>query len=42
MANAETDRRTTVPLHGKKTIKKGTLRAIIGQAGVGVQEFVDA
>ena len=30
---------TTVPLH--KTLKPGTLRAIIRQAGLTVEEFVD-
>ena len=38
----EADRRAlTVPMHSSKTIPKGTLRAIIRQAGLTVKEFLD-
>jgi predicted RNA binding protein YcfA (HicA-like mRNA interferase family) len=32
----------TVPVHGAKNLKKGTLRAIIRDAGVSVEEFREA
>ena len=36
------DRRTlTVPIHFSKTVPKGTLRAIIKQAGMTVEEFLN-
>jgi predicted RNA binding protein YcfA (HicA-like mRNA interferase family) len=31
----------TVPLHGSKDLKPGTLRSIIKQAGLSVEQFVD-
>jgi predicted RNA binding protein YcfA (HicA-like mRNA interferase family) len=37
--NPTTKRRTTVP-HYSGTVPKGTLRAIINQAGLSVDEFV--
>ena len=30
---------TTVPVHGSKALKKGTLRNIINQSGMTVEEF---
>ncbi len=38
--NSETRRRTTVPNHPGTTIAKGTLRAIIKQAGLTVDDFL--
>jgi predicted RNA binding protein YcfA (HicA-like mRNA interferase family) len=36
-----TDRRAlTVPIHFSKTVPKGTLRAIISQAGLTTEEFL--
>ena len=37
----ETRRRTVVPNHPGKDIPKGTLRAIIDQAGLGLEEFIN-
>jgi predicted RNA binding protein YcfA (HicA-like mRNA interferase family) len=35
------DRRAlTVPIHFSRTVPKGTLRAIIGQAGLTTEEFL--
>lgn len=31
----------TVPVHGNKTIKKGTLRGLINAAGMSVSQFVE-
>lgn len=39
--NPKTHRRTIVPNHPGKDIAKGTLRAIINQAGLTVEEFID-
>ena len=39
--NSRTHRRTIVPNHPGKDIAKGTLRAIIEQAGFSVQEFIN-
>ena len=39
--NPETRRRTVVPNHPGRDIPKGTLRAIIDQAGLSIQEFVN-
>ncbi len=36
----DTARATTVPMHPGKTLKRGTLRNIIKQAGLTVDEFV--
>ena len=37
----ESDRRgLTVPIHFSKTVPKGTLRAIIKQAGLTVEDFI--
>jgi predicted RNA binding protein YcfA (HicA-like mRNA interferase family) len=33
---------TSVPCHGSKTIKKGTLHRILKQAGVTQEQFLDA
>ena len=38
--NPETRRRVTIPNHPGKDIPKGTLRAIISQAGLTAAEFV--
>ncbi|MFZ2456815.1 MAG: type II toxin-antitoxin system HicA family toxin [Candidatus Altiarchaeia archaeon] len=38
--NPETKRRTTVPNHPGSDLPKGTLRAIIDQAGLSVEEFM--
>jgi predicted RNA binding protein YcfA (HicA-like mRNA interferase family) len=37
----DTKRATTVPVHGGRSLPKGTLRDIIDQAGLTVEEFVD-
>jgi len=37
---SDSSRTTTVPVHAGKTLKRGTLRAIIKQAGLTVDEFV--
>ncbi|MBV8800111.1 MAG: type II toxin-antitoxin system HicA family toxin [Alphaproteobacteria bacterium] len=34
-------RTVTVPLHGNRDLKPGTLRSIIRQAGFTVEEFLD-
>jgi predicted RNA binding protein YcfA (HicA-like mRNA interferase family) len=34
-------RRTTVPTHGGRDVKPGTLRNITAQAGLTVEEFTD-
>ncbi|HCJ67496.1 MAG TPA: addiction module toxin, HicA family [Elusimicrobia bacterium] len=39
--NPTTHRRTVVPNHPGKDIPKGTLRAIIEQAGLTVEEFIN-
>lgn len=36
---ADPARATTVPVHGSKALKRSTLRAIIRQAGLTVEEF---
>ena len=33
-------RTTTVPVHGSKTLRKGTLSSILKQAGLTLEEFV--
>jgi len=38
--NATTKRRTTVPNHPGTDILKGTLRAILKEAGLSVEEFL--
>jgi predicted RNA binding protein YcfA (HicA-like mRNA interferase family) len=38
---SDRSRRTTVPYHGAKDLPSGLLRAIIRQAGLTVEEFVD-
>ena len=35
----DASRATTVPVHGNKTLKRSTLRGIIRQAGLTVDEF---
>ena len=39
--NPKTHRRTIVPNHPGKDIAKGTFRAIIEQAGLSVEEFIN-
>ena len=39
--NTDPTRQTTVPMHKGKDIPRGTLRAIIDQAGFTVDEFID-
>lgn len=39
--NPKTHRRTVVPNHPGRDIPKGTLRAIIAQAGLSVNEFAN-
>ena len=36
---ADLSRRAIVPVHGSKTVKPGTLRAILKGAGLTVEEF---
>ena len=38
---ANPSRAVTVPVHGNRDLKPGTLRAIIRQAGMTVEEFLD-
>jgi predicted RNA binding protein YcfA (HicA-like mRNA interferase family) len=38
--NPETKRRTTIPNHPGVEIRKGTLKAILGQAGLSLEEFM--
>ena len=42
LRHADTGVMVVVPRHGSKTIKKGTLHGILKQAGVPIQEFLDA
>ena len=35
------ERVVIVPIHGSTPLRKGTLRAILRDAGIGVSEFVD-
>jgi predicted RNA binding protein YcfA (HicA-like mRNA interferase family) len=39
--NPETKRRTTVPNHPGVDIPKGTLKAILNEAGLSVKEFLE-
>ena len=39
--DTDPSRQTTVPVHTGKDIPRGTLRAIIDQAGLTVAEFID-
>ena len=39
--NSDRTRQTTVPVHSRKDIPLGTLRSIIDQAGLTVDEFID-
>lgn len=32
----------SVPIHGRQTLKKGTLRTLIRDAGISVEDFVEA
>lgn len=34
-------KRTDVPCHGSKTVKKGTLSAILKQAGISVEDLIN-
>lgn len=38
--NPKTHRRTVIPNHPGKDIPKGTLKAIIQQAGIRIEEFI--
>ncbi len=38
---SDTKRATTVPVHGSRSLPRGTLRDIINQAGLTVEEFLD-
>lgn len=40
--NPQTHRRTVVPNHPGKDVAKGTLRTIISQAGLSVDEFINS
>jgi predicted RNA binding protein YcfA (HicA-like mRNA interferase family) len=33
-------RRLVIPMHGGKDLKPGTLRGIVGDMGIGVEEFI--
>jgi predicted RNA binding protein YcfA (HicA-like mRNA interferase family) len=35
------DRRVTVPFHGGRDLPRGTIRAILDQAGLSVDEFIE-
>ena len=39
LRHPETGRRVTVPIHSGKDLKRGTLRGIIRDAGLSVEEF---
>lgn len=39
--DSDPTRQTTVPVHTRKDIPRGTLRSIIDQAGLTVDEFID-
>ena len=39
--NPRTHRRTVIPNHPGRDIPKGTLRAIVEQTGLSIQEFID-
>ena len=39
--NPDTKRRTTIPNHPGTEIKKGTLKAILAQAGLSLEEFMN-
>jgi len=39
--NPDTKRRTTIPNHPGSEIKKGTLKAILEQAGLSLEEFMN-
>lgn len=39
MYNPQTDRHATVTIHGNKDLAPGTLRSILRQAGLRVEEF---
>jgi len=41
MVNSTTNRMTVVPVHGSKPLKKGTLKAILRQAGVTLEQLLD-
>jgi len=38
--NADRSRRVVATIHASRDLKPGTLRAIIRQAGLGVEEFI--
>jgi predicted RNA binding protein YcfA (HicA-like mRNA interferase family) len=42
LRNESTTTMTTIPCHGSKTVKKGTLHGILKQAGVTNEQFIDA
>jgi predicted RNA binding protein YcfA (HicA-like mRNA interferase family) len=39
--DTDSTRQTTVPVHKGKDLPRGTLRGIIEQAGLAVEEFID-
>lgn len=39
--DSDPTRQTTVPVHSRRDIPRGTLRSIIDQAGFTVDEFID-
>ncbi|MCL2189840.1 MAG: type II toxin-antitoxin system HicA family toxin [Defluviitaleaceae bacterium] len=36
-----TGRRSTIPVHGKKDIKLGFMKTILGQLGINADEFIE-
>ena len=42
LRHPETNVKVVVPCHGSKPVKKGTLSAILKQAGVTVEQFLNA
>src|ERR1700733_9730829 len=42
LRHPETRATTSVPCHGSRPVKKGTLSHILKQCGVGIQQFIDA
>ena len=41
MFHPESHARTVIPVHARKTLKKALLRAIIADAGLSAEEFLD-
>ena len=38
---ASDSRRVVIPMHGSKDLKPGTLRAIINDMGLSIEDFID-